>query len=441
MMAANELVTAPESTAEPVDQATAALAATGIAEGPGEPEGEHAAAEVPKKKKKSSAARKKNKKLIKEQTSPPTVPVSKMFLANAFPEGEIQPYDPSKFLDENRARVPLSELKERERLTQEEPQGNYNLIRKASEVHRQVRQYAQRTIKPGMSLTDAANIIEDGTRTLVEENGFEAGIGFPTGLNLNEIAAHFSPNTGDKHVIGEKDVIKIDFGVQVQGRIVDSAFTLAFDETHQPLLDAVRAATNKGIEEAGIDARLGEIGAAIQEVMESHEYEVNGKLQQVKCIRNLQGHNIRPYQIHGGKSVPIVASPNNDVKMDEGEYFAIETFGSTGRGLVIHQGETSHYAKKFGLPANVGKTLRLQSAKNLLRTIDNNFGTLPWCRRYLERTGEKSYLLGLRHLVDNGIVQDYPPLADIPGSMTAQFEHTILLRPTGKEVVSRGDDY
>ena len=39
-------------------------------------------------------------------------------------------------------------------------------------------------------------------------------------------------------------------------------------------------------------------------------------------------------------------------------------------------------------------------------------------------------------------IQDaYPPLCDIRGSYTAQLEHTILLRPTCKEVISRGDDY
>ena len=36
-----------------------------------------------------------------------------------------------------------------------------------------------------------------------------------------------------------------------------------------------------GIEESGVDARLGEIGAAIQEVMESHEVELDGKTHQV----------------------------------------------------------------------------------------------------------------------------------------------------------------
>ena len=46
-------------------------------------------------------------------------------------------------------------------------------------------------------MTEIAELIEDGTRALVEENGFEAGIGFPTGLSLNECAAHYTPNAGD----------------------------------------------------------------------------------------------------------------------------------------------------------------------------------------------------------------------------------------------------
>lgn len=64
---------------------------------------------------------------------------------------------------------------------------------------------------------------------------------------------------------------------------------------------------------------------------------------------------------------------------------------------------------------------RLTSAKSLLKSINKNFGTLPFCRRYLDRVGESKYLLALNHLVQQGIVQDYPPLCDQRGSMTAQF--------------------
>ena len=50
-------------------------------------------------------------------------------------------------------------------------------------------------------------------------------------------------------------------------------------------------------------------------------------------------HTIILYMIHGGdrgKSVMLVKN-NDDTRMEEGEYFAIETFGSTGRGRVIEQ--------------------------------------------------------------------------------------------------------
>ena len=79
--------------------------------------------------------------------------------------------------------------------------------------------------------------------------------------------------------------------------------------------------------------RVGDIGAAIQEAMESYEVEIKGHSLPVKSIRNLNGHDIIQYSIHGGKSVPIVKS-NDQTKMEENEVFAIETFGSTGKGYV-----------------------------------------------------------------------------------------------------------
>lgn len=86
-------------------------------------------------------------------------------------------------------------------------------------------------------------------------------------------------------------------------------------------------------QEAGIDVRMSDIGSAIQEVMESYEVEIGGQMLPVKCIRNLNGHDIVQFSIHGGKSVPIVKG-GDQTKMEEGETFAIETFGSTGKGFV-----------------------------------------------------------------------------------------------------------
>lgn len=65
----------------------------------------------------------------------------------------------------------------------------------------------------------------------------------------------------------------------------------------------------------------------------------------VKAITNLNGHSIGPYTIHGGKTVPIIkmkGSQADETKMEEGEYYAIETFGSTGIGRVIEEVTSSN---------------------------------------------------------------------------------------------------
>lgn len=400
------------------------------ATGPGGVGGEAGAAKKKKKKKKPKSKKKK----ATAQSDPPRVLISQLFPNNSYPHGEEVEYK-----DENRYRTTNEEKRHLDNINNDKTTD----FRHAAEVHRQVRQWAQKNIKPGQTLTEIAEGIEDSVRGLTGHWGLEegdalkAGMGFPTGLSINHCAAHYTPNAGNKMVLQQGDVMKVDFGVHVNGSIVDSAFTMAFEPQFDNLLAAVKDATNAGVREAGIDVRVGDVGAAIQEVMESYEVEINGTTYPVKSIRNLNGHTILPYSIHGTKSVPIVKS-NDMTKMEEGDVFAVETFGSTGNGYVHDDLETSHYARRADAP-NVA--LRLSSAKQLLNVINKNFGTIPFCRRYLDRLGQDKYLLGLNNLVSSGIVEAYPPLCDKKGSYTAQFEHTILLRPTVKEVISRGDDY
>ena len=117
--------------------------------------------------------------------------------------------------------------------------------------------------------------------------------------------------------------------------------------------------------------------------------------------------------------------------MEEGEMHAIETFGTTGRGYVAEQGECGHYVKNFYAPSHV--PLRLQSSKKLLHHINKTFGTLAFCRRWLDRPDggstavhgphggkQERYMGALKHLCDQGLVQACPPLTDVPGSYTAQ---------------------
>ncbi len=365
-------------------------------------------------------------------TSDELTPVSKLYPNGIFPEGEWQSYKDDQIWRET--------SEEKRALQRADDAAFVNDVRRAAEVHRRVRRFVTSEVaKPGTPMTELCERLEDRVRALIEADGLNAGIAFPTGCSLNHVAAHWTPNAGDKTVLQYGDVMKLDFGTHVGGRIIDCAFTVAFDPKFDPLLAAVKEATNAGIREAGVDVRLSDIGAAVQEVMESHEVELDGKTHTVKAIRNLNGHSIGPYQIHAGKSVPIVKGSGETDKMEEGEFFAIETFGSiNGKAVVREDLECSHYMKNF----DAGRVpLRTAGAKKLLASIDRNFGTLAFCRRYLDRAGEQKYGMGLKQLCDAGVVDAYPPLVDAKGSYVAQYEHTIYLHPTRKEVLSRGEDF
>ncbi|XP_075712969.1 methionine aminopeptidase 2 [Rhinoderma darwinii] len=391
----------------------------------GEGEGDGAGGKKKKKKKK--------KKGSKCQTDPPSIPISDLYSNGVFPKGQECEYPPAQDGRSAAWRATSDEKKAMNQASEE----IWADFRQAAEAHRQVRKYVRSWIKPGMPMIEICERLEDCSRKLIKENGLYAGLAFPTGCSLNNCAAHYTPNAGDTTVLQYDDVCKIDFGTHINGRIIDCAFTVTFNSKYDKLLEAVKDATNTGIKCSGIDVRLCDVGEAVQEVMESYEVEIDGKTYQVKPIRNLNGHSIGPYRIHGGKTVPIVKG-GEATRMEEGEVYAIETFGSTGKGVVHDDMECSHYMKNF----DVGHVpIRLPRAKHLLNVINENFGTLAFCRRWLDRLGESKYLMALKNLCDLGIVDPYPPLCDIKGSYTAQFEHTILLRPTCKEVVSRGDDY
>lgn len=291
--------------------------------------GERSAAKKKKNRKKNN-----NKGGPLKQTVPPTIAIKDLFPDGDFPVGILMEHPG---VDENTAiyRTTNAEKKAMDMANIEW----YNDFRLAAEAHRQTRQYMQTYIKPGMTMIEICEKLEETSRKLIGESGLDAGLAFPTGCSLNHCAAHYTPNAGDTTVLQYDDVCKIDFGTHINGHIIDCAFTLTFDPKYDELLKAVKDATNTGIKTAGIDVRLCDVGKAIQEVMESYELEINGKTYPIKSIRNLNGHSIGSYRIHAGKTVPIVKG-GEETKMEENEVFAIETFGSTGRGYVNDDGDT-----------------------------------------------------------------------------------------------------
>ena len=74
--------------------------------------------------------------------------------------------------------------------------------------------------------------------------------------------------------------------------------------------------------------------------------------------------------------------------MEEGEFYAIETFASTGKGYVIDSEDTSHYMRS---PEDKEVPIRNPKSKALLRLIEENYGTLAFARRWLDDLGFEKY--------------------------------------------------
>jgi methionyl aminopeptidase len=302
-------------------------------------------------------------------------------------------------------------------------------LKLAGIIHKKVRKHLQKKIKPGIKLKEIAEIIETKTIQLSDQNKtINKGIGFPASLSLNNCAAHFHPLSNDNISFQKEDVLKIDFGTEVNGWIIDSAFTVCFNRKYDNLLLASKEATYHGIKTASIDARIDDWGEGIEEVMNSYEIKINGKNYQIKPIKNLGGHNIERGIIHGGTFLPSYKMETNE-RFKEAVY-AIETFSSTNEEYINPIDNSTLYRIN---PKNQNEN------NNLLDNIKTHFHTLPFTDRYVENFSN-NYKQELDNLINNKCIFSYPPLYT-NNSYVAQYEHTIYIGENKKMVFSTGDDY
>jgi methionyl aminopeptidase len=314
---------------------------------------------------------------------------------------------------------------------------------KSAQIHKNVGSYIRNIIKPGLSLKEVARLIENKIKdetNFDSENPLERGIAFPVGLSLNNCAAHYTPNYGENDIIlKNSDILKIDYGVHYKGTIIDSAFTIHFDEKYDDFIRISKNLTNFAVKQCRPDAILGEIGDAIEEYISSKEIIIDNKKHKLTTMHDLSGHAIAPYEIHAGKAVPNI-SIFYPLRMNENEYYAIEPFITTGLGETIVKSPNSHYMlDKNG--NNYCKSLE-KDEKLLYDIIKKNYSTLPFCQKWLyELNNQLNHDIILKKLENKKIINCFPPLYDVEGSLISQFEHTIFIKNNGILNLTENDFY
>ena len=183
----------------------------------------------------------------------------------------------------------------------------------------------ERSVHPGMTTAELDTIAEDFIRSHPGATpSFKGLYNFPASIcsSINHEIVHGIPSK--KRVLYEGDVVSIDVGVLYEGYHTDSATTVAVgavNEESRRLLGVTREALDAGVALARAGNHLGDIGAAIQAVVEAAGFSV---------VRDLVGHGIGT-GFHEEPQVPNYGKPNRGIRLVPGLTIAIEPMVNVGK--------------------------------------------------------------------------------------------------------------
>lgn len=267
-------------------------------------------------------------------------------------------------------------------------------------------------VRPGVPFLEVCDFV----RREVEARGGK--LAFPTGIGVNQVTAHYAPQDGDPSTFKEDDLVKVDFGVHVDGYVTDTSVSVTLNPDYNLLLEATQRALEAAIETARRETRTGEIGRVIH-----HEAARFG----FKTIENLTGHTVDRYVVHAGKSIPNLYMAHTQV-LKKGDVFAIEPFLTPGSGAGYVVDAPSKTI--FSLVAR-RRTGTSELDAFAARVWDER-KTLPFTPRwYAAEYGKGKLGLVIDKLVAKRVLRAYPTLVEASGSPVAQFEHTMALDDDG----------
>jgi methionyl aminopeptidase len=272
-----------------------------------------------------------------------------------------------------------------------------------------------------MTLLEVASAVEG----YIKKEG--CSVAFPINIAIGDIAAHYTPTYQDPKIFKKGDIVKIDVGAHLKGYIGDTARSMEVG-TKDNL--ALIKASEKALDEAiamirpGID--LGEVGAVIETVIRSKGF---------KPIKNLAGHSVERYNLHGAITVPNTKDKMLGV-VRSGDVLAIEPFATIGKGKVEEGAEGSIYTF-------ISKKMYNRKDANTLQHFiltKNDWRFLPFCQRMCiseaKDMSPAQVESALKQMVRAGGIYPFKVLKEVSGAPVVQTEHTVLVTKQGAEVLT-----
>lgn len=187
-----------------------------------------------------------------------------------------------------------------------------------------VLKYLRGAVAEGMSTKDLAILASRELESLGGKPAFLGYQGFPDVIciSVNEEVVHGIPST-DK-ILRSGDIVGLDFGVTYDGMITDSAISVIVgnpkQQRHLELVRATEASMYEGIAAVKDRVRAGDIGAAVQSVLDKGKFGI---------IRDLVGHGVG-HQLHEDPNIPNYGRAHTGPWLSAGMTIAIEPMATLG---------------------------------------------------------------------------------------------------------------
>jgi len=209
-------------------------------------------------------------------------------------------------------------------------------MRRAGQVVREVLELVRGLVKPGATTMDLEKAAEARTKKLGAKPAFKGYHGYPCVLctSVNGEVVHGIPST--KRVLKEGEIVSVDYGAFVEGFCGDAAITIPvgkIDPQAAELLKVTEASLYAAIDVVKPGATLGDVGFAVQKVVEAAGFSV---------VRDFVGHGIGVH-MHEDPQVPNFGIAGQGMKLRAGMVIAIEPMVNAGKHgvMVLEDGWTA----------------------------------------------------------------------------------------------------
>ncbi len=290
-------------------------------------------------------------------------------------------------------------------------------FRHAGKIGAKIREESKALIMVDASLLDIAETIEQ----MIDEEG--ARPAFPVNISINEIAAHYTPELECERVLDDNDLVKIDLGIDYEGALSDTAYTVDLGGDKGKLVKASEDALAAAIAAIKPGVSVGDIGGVIEDTITKED---------LRPISNLTGHMIKSNALHAGIEIPNIRT-NTPYQFKEEDIFAVEPFATDGAGYV----EDLEQVEIFSVyqPGSV----RMRQSRKIMEFVFTNYGMLPFAERWVRKEFGSRLLVSaaLKELLQHHVIRGYPVLREADKGMISQSEHTILVTSDGCEVLTK----